>query len=216
MKIYKSNYRNHWISPYTVLEKALWWKPWKHIEYDEPWVQRWVDRIEPISKAVRKVLDWVHPQINYVKIDRYDTWNMDSTLAPIILPMLVQLQQTKHGSPFVDDEDVPEHFGLRSTQAPPKADEWDVDGNHHLRWDWVLDEMIWAFEQLQPDCDWERLYETGHCDFVWEKVAGSDVSEMKHGPNHTLEINLEGRKLHEERIQRGTTLFGKYYRALWD
>jgi len=214
VKIYKSNYRNHWISPYTVLEKVLWWKDWENIEYDTPWVCRWTDRLEPVCKALQRVLDWVHPQVDYIKIDRYDTWNMDSTLAPIILPMLKQLQATKHGSPFVDDVDVPYH--LKSTNAKPKENEWDTDSNHHLRWEWILGEMIWAFEQLQPNCDWERLYETGEVDFVWEKVDGSDVTEMKRGPNHTLEVDFEGRRIHEERIQRGTTLFGKYYQALWD
>ena len=78
-------------------------------------------------------------------IDRWDTWSMDHSLAPIILPMLVQLNNTKHGSPFTDDEDVPE--SIRSTNAAPKENEHEVDEFHHARWEWVLDEMIWAFEQ---------------------------------------------------------------------
>jgi len=84
-----------------------------------------------------------------IRIDKYDTWSMDSTLALIIHPMLIQLKQTKHGSPWIDDEDVPEE--LRSTSAPPKENEWDADDNHHARWDWVLDEMIWAFETHLDD-----------------------------------------------------------------
>ena len=84
-----------------------------------------------------------------IRIDKYDTWSMDSTLALIIHPMLIQLKQTKHGSPWIDDEDVPEE--LRSTSAPPKENEWDTDDNHHARWDWVLDEMIWAFETHLDD-----------------------------------------------------------------
>jgi acetylornithine/succinyldiaminopimelate/putrescine aminotransferase len=44
--------------------------------------------------------------------------------------MLKQLQETKHGAPLVDDEDVPEH--LRSTTAPPRENEWDVDGNQYI------------------------------------------------------------------------------------
>jgi hypothetical protein len=84
-------------------------------------VDRWADRLSPISRALQWVLDLVHPQINYVKIDRWDTWSMDSTLAQIVLPMLRQLQDTKHGAPFVDDDDVPEH--LRSTAAPAKENE---------------------------------------------------------------------------------------------
>ena len=216
MKIYTSNYRNHWISPYTVLEKLLWWKDWENIDYDEPWVTRWADRLEPVSKALQKVLDFVHPRISYVKIDCYDTWNMDSTLAPIILPMLKQLQQTKHGSPHVDDVDVPEHFMIRSTQAKPKENEWDVDSNHHLRWDWVLGEMIWAFEQLQPDCDWEGMYESGTADFKFVKSKDGKVYEMVRGPRDNYKIDRIGMELHQNRIDRGTLLFGKYYQALWD
>ena len=37
-----------------------------------------------------------------IQIDRYDTWNMDHTLALIVLPMLKQLKKEKHGSPMVD------------------------------------------------------------------------------------------------------------------
>ena len=52
-------------------------------------------------------------QVVEVHIDRWDTWSMDYTLAHIVLPMLRQLKETKHGSPEVDDADVPEE--LRST-----------------------------------------------------------------------------------------------------
>jgi hypothetical protein len=79
-----------------------------------------------------------------IKLDKYDTWNMDHTLSLIILPMLKQLKETKHGSPFVDDIDVPEH--LRSFNAAPKENDWDTDEFFFARWDWVMDEMIWTFE----------------------------------------------------------------------
>ena len=55
---------------------------------------------------------------------------MDHTLAMIIVPMLKQLKETKHGAPFVDDEDVPEE--LKSTSAPAKENDWDTDDNHLL------------------------------------------------------------------------------------
>ena len=41
-----------------------------------------------------------------IDIHNYDTWNMDITLAYIIVPMLKQLKEVKHGAPFVDNEDV--------------------------------------------------------------------------------------------------------------
>ena len=95
----------------------------------------WID-----SKRKRKI---------QVRIDKYDTWSMDSTLAHIILPMLKQLKETKHGAPDVDDKDVPKK--LRSTSAPVKENEWDTDDNWFDRWDWVLDEMIWTFSQVNHE-----------------------------------------------------------------
>ena len=98
MKVYKSNYRHHWISPYIILEKVFFWR---EIDYDEPIIEKWADRLQPFSKAYQSVMDFIHPKIDYVKIDRYDTWSMDHTLADIILPMLKQLNTEKHGAPNV-------------------------------------------------------------------------------------------------------------------
>ena len=86
-----------------------------------------------------------------IRIDRYDTWNMDSTLSLIILPMLKQLRDSKHGAPYVDPDDVPKDL------RPKEQDEYGTDDTHFARWDWVLDEMIWAFEQKCLD-DWESDY----------------------------------------------------------
>ena len=147
MKVYISNYRYHWHSPYPLVAKIFRTDDW-----DDPRVEKWAESrlLQGISKGIEKFLNFVYPRIIYVKIDKYDTWNMDSTLKHIIVPMLKQLKETKHGAPFVDDEDVPEE--LKSTSAPPKKDEWDVDDNHFKRWDYVMDEMIYAFE-TDPDLE---------------------------------------------------------------
>ena len=240
MKIYISGYRDHWFSPYTWFDNVFFWTDWskcardKSIEsaldqerkwIDRPdWVEKWTDRLEPISKGIMWVLDRVHPKIEYVKIDRYDTWSMDHTLAPIILPMLKQLQKTKHGSPSVDDEDVPEGLGLRSTEAVAKENEWDTDENWFKRWDWVMDEMIFAFN-CKVDDSWEEAFRSGDIDTVWIPVDedGNEVPKGKHkfyqmkdGPKNTYKCDYEGMRVVEERIQNGFRLFGKYYQALWD
>jgi hypothetical protein len=209
MKIYLSNYRNHWLSPYTILEKVFFWR---EIDYDEPLIDKWSDRLLPFCTAWMKFLDFVHPQIEFVKIDRYDTWSMDHTLSKIILPMLKQLHATKHGAPFVDDEDVPEE--LKSTSAPLKENEWDTDGNHFKRWDYVMEQMIWAFEQ--KNSDWEEQYRSGEHDILWEKDEKTGMSEMKRGPKDTYECDYEGMKVHQAKITNGIRLFGKYYEGLWD
>lgn len=154
-----------------------------------------------------------------VRIDRHDVWNMAETLALIVHPMLLELKDDKHGSPDVDDEDVPEE--LRSTSAPPREKDWDIDDNHHRRWEWVLDQMIWSFEQINTD--WENQFHSGEPDFQFVPAEDSGVDEkgeplfyeMVHGPNHTATFDVDGYKAHLDRIQEGFRLFGKYYMALW-
>ena len=202
MKVYLSKYRYHWISPYTVLEKVFFWR---EIDYDEPIIDKWSDRLTPICQGIQKVLDFIHPKINYVKIDRWDTWSMDYTLSFIVVPMLKQLKETKHGAPFVDDEDVPEE--LKSTSAPPKENDYDTDENHFKRWDWALNEMIWAFEQNLDTNSEEKFFD--HAEW--------DEKEKDFGKNlHKIKIDQPGLKAHQDRKANGFRLFGKYYQGLWD
>jgi hypothetical protein len=220
MKIYLSNYRYHWISPYTILEHIFFWTDWSkcgrnkgviedkdYVDHPE-WVERWANRITPISTAIRVVLDFIHPPIKYVKIDRWDTWSMDHTLAHIILPMLKQLDKEKHGAPYTDDEDVPEY--LRSHMAQPKENEWDTDSLHFMRWDWIIAEMIWAFEQELKDDDESQFYDHSECGdekFPWDK-DGQYISKIK--------VDEKGLEAHQKRKANGFKLFGKYYQNLWD
>jgi hypothetical protein len=88
-----------------------------------------------------------------VTIDKYDTWNLDHTLALVILPALKQFRSKLSGAPKVDDSDVPEN--LRSTSAPA-IEEWETDENWFKRWDYVLDEMINAFELIVEDDDYKQ------------------------------------------------------------
>jgi len=237
MKVYIGKYRDHWISPYTMLDHAFWWTDWSRCARDNSirsleeesryverpaWTERWSDRLTPVSRAIAWVLDRVHPAINYIKIDYWDTWSMDHTLSPIILPMLKQLKAAKHGAPFVDDEDVPDH--LKSTAAPAKENEWDTDANHFDRWDWVMGEMIFAFT-CKVDDSWEEEFRSGDIDMLWVPVDvdGNEVPrgehkyyEMKDGPKNTYKCDYEGMRVVEARIQNGFRLFGKYYQSLWD
>ena len=147
-----------------------------------------------------------------IQIDAWDTWSMDHTLAMIIVPMLKQLKEKTHGAPFVDDEDVPEE--LKSTSAPAKENEWDTDDNHFKRWDYVLDEMIWAFEKLVDD-NWEHEFYSGtHETFTVKREDG--MYEWVKGENNTFKVDHEGINKVNDRINNGTKLFGKYYRGLWD
>lgn len=211
MKIVIGNYRSHWISPYTILEKFFYWRKDYDAYKKEP--PKW---LQTLCEWNQKFLDTVHPRIEYIKIDPWDTWSMDHTLAPIILPMLKELQKSKHGAPCVDDEDVPDY--LKSMNAPRCENEWDTDDNFFKRWDWILGEMIFAFES-KIENDWMEQFKSGVSDVIWvesdEVYEGDTCHEMKHGLSHTLVYDWEAIAAYEARIQNGFELFGKYYRGLW-
>jgi len=181
-------YKN-WFGPFQLAEKILFWK-----DKEDDAVY---DLGEKISETfIDDFLFWIDSKkkrTKKVRIDKFDTWSMDRTLAVIILPMLKQLKATNHGAPFVDDKDVPKH--LKSTSAPEltreEKDCGATDAFHFERWNWVMDEMIWAFEQIVNDSKEHLYFEDG-----------------------TLDV--EGCKAYNKRIDNGTRLFGVYFRGLWD
>lgn len=219
MRVKIGNYIN-WIGPYQIAEKLLFW-----LDKDEDErVHRfgtWLAGGEDKDSLLAKFCTWIHSKQKrqvVVKLDRWDTWNMDYTLALIILPMLKQLKATQHGGGSVDDGDVP--MFLRSTSAPAKENDWDIDANHFKRWEWALDEMIFAFE-CKVDDSWEDQFREGEIDWksvpcAWDLLGKPTMYEMKDGPNHTYKCDYDGMKVVQDRITNGFRLFGKYYQNLWD
>ena len=183
MKVNIGPYRD-WIGPYQLAAKIPFIS-----ESTSDKIGDWL-----ASTWVNDLCHWIDDRKERkieIRIDKCDTWNMDHTLALIILPMLKQLKETKHGSPYVDDEDVPPH--MRHSNA--KTDEFGYDSGDnwvHYKWEWVMNEMIWTFEHLVDD-SWEEKFYT--------KENGFDKLRYK-------EV--------DDRIANGLRLFGKYYRGLWD
>lgn len=180
-----------------------------------------------------KLLSWIHSKQKQkvkIKIDPWDSWNCDSTLSPIILPLLKQLRETKHGSGYIELEDVPEH--LRYTTTEEYSDQLCFEFYHekdvvkqecdvHTRYNWVLNEIIWTFEQLQPDYDWEEQYRSGNLDFhsipcEWDEDGKPLMYKLEHGPNDTYKCDYKATAEHQKRINNGLRLFGKYYQTFWD
>lgn len=184
MKVYLGPHKKWW-GPYQIADLL------QHIgvsedrchEIGERWSKTWL----------KTACEWVEARRGRkikIRIDYYDCWSADHTLALIILPVLKLLKTKKHGSPHVDDEDAPEQ--LRSTAAGAKPefdkDEGDTDGNWHARWSWVMDELIWSFDQIAGD-------EKDEPDISKDKAAW---------------------QAYQDRLDNGLRLFGKYYRGLWD
>ena len=223
MKVFIGPYKN-WIGPYQIADKLFFWvekcpldsELESRLDYrlhdkfgkwlSETWIDgfcNWLD-----SKKKRKI---------EVKIHNYDTWGMYSTLAIIVLPMLRQLKETKHGSPC----DMPA-FSQTSNSSQLCFDFYQIEDDlawdaGHKQWEEILDKMIWSFEQLQPDCDWEGQYT-----IIQPELDLSDYPEDEGKISVPVrwktkgEIDWVGREKHSIKIQEGLELFGKYFQNLWD
>jgi len=240
MRVKIGPYKN-WVGPYQLAEKLMFWVPEEKDEFGFPHTADRVHRfgewlahgsVEPEAEVgevkswgsderpttwLYKFLLWIDSKKEQrieVRIDRWDTWSMDHTLAHIVLPMLKQLKATKHGAPYVDPKECPPELKPKK-QTKKQKDNGETDSTHFERWDWVLDEMIFAFETKVDDGRWEEQFETGESDLQWVKLEDGNY-EMVKGPNDTKEYDWEGRKAYQERISNGFRLFGKYYESLWD
>lgn len=246
MRVNIGPYTN-WFGPYQLAELLCFWVKEVPGEYGIKSKPDWVHNfgewlaygsVEPEPKVgevsswsrdhrestlLNKFLTWVESKKKRkleVRIDKWDTWSMDSTLAHIILPMLKQLKETQHGCAMVDAEDVPENLRVTERQ------EWDaqmdlfdmpIESEVSLteeRWNYVIGEMIFAFE-CKLDDSWEDKFRSGEIDMQWKKLEGG-MSQMIDGPNNTYKCDYDGMKVVENRIQNGFRLFGKYYQNLWD
>jgi hypothetical protein len=181
MKVYIGPYKRY-ISAYHIAEKLLFWKA-KHSDA----VYNFGNRLDNIT-WIKNLCAWINASRTRkisVRIDNYDTWNADDTLAHIILPTLKMLRDNKAGAPYVDNEDVPEHL-----YSPTET--YDTDPMWFARWEYVLNEMIFAFENKLTAWTDESLSDSGPDEYDWNNA-----------------------EIHANRIQNGFRLFGKYYQSLW-
>jgi hypothetical protein len=236
MKVKIGPYKN-WFGPYHLAEKLMFWIPEERDEHGFPhtadrvhkfgeWLAHGsvepepeVGEARPFGGRERKVtllyklLLWIDGKRSRnisVQIDRWDTWSMDATLGHIVLPMLKQLKDTKHGAPDVDDEDVPERL------RPKMRNEYGTDETFFQRWDYVMGEMIFAFETKSGKYqNWESQFYSGKDDTQFVKLEDGNY-EMIRGENDTSHWDKDGAMKYQERISNGFRLFGKYYENLWD
>lgn len=238
MKIYISKPRSHWISPYSIIIHIFFWTDWskcarnnnfipneKYVDHPK-WVDNLADKINPISVGLQWILNKIWPRVEYIKIDYWDVWSMDHTLSPIILPMLIRLKEVKHGSGIVDLEDVPEHLRYTSHGEWNDNKTFDfyddpgavkIECDVHTRYAWLLDELIWTFEQLADENNGEDPFYHGNgvIDFTkYPEDEGKSAIPLRW--KKKPKVDWEGLRRHQARVQNGLRLFGKYYNTLWD
>lgn len=116
MKVFIGPYPR-WIGTYQIAEMFP--------KFMRPYIQEceWLNKLcnYIYSKRRQKVV---------VRIDYHDIWNVDVTLADIILPLLKKYKEESMSFAEVEDEELPEGIEPKSEKA----------------WTWALDEMIFAFD----------------------------------------------------------------------
>ena len=160
-----------------------------------------------------------------VKVENFDTWSLDHTLASIILPALIQLKHTKHGVPSEFTDRIGGDFDGNLVFDFIKEDENEVFDQLCDKWDEVLDKMIWSFQQIVED-NWESNYYHGEGDYEWKEIDETKLNPLTGKVEKLYEmvdknteehwIDFEGMEEHRKRIQEGIDLFAKYYFSLWD
>ena len=92
MKVYIGPYLS-WIGPYQIADKIFFWvKKDPTEEQESRWDYRLHDRFGAwlAGTWAKTLCNWIHSKKDRkiaIRIDKYDTWGMDHTLALIILPM---------------------------------------------------------------------------------------------------------------------------------
>jgi hypothetical protein len=209
MKIDIGPYRNH-ITTHRIKCNYL------ELMYGDDWYDVTEEKYIWIDHIVVGILDGIDfclkPLNKFrsrkvkIKYHDYDTWNLDYTLALIIAPGLKQLKATNHGFGHVDDDDL------------PTACLKEACGEE--RWEWIMDEMIWAFEQHGDEDDTDQYhYNRDQLEMVFADDSGGRIARFndQKDPNKPAYFrDDEGLKKHEERKANGIRLFAKYYKSLWD
>ena len=170
-----------------------WWGPYQvvhlltYLGFSQNTVDKWAEKFpEWITDACL----WVHNKRNRtikVRIDKYDVWSMDSTLAPIILPMLKLLKEDKKSIPFLDVLHQVSRGYQRCFPFYSEGDDTVIDAGEK-EWNAILDKMIWSFEQLIAEPDMEYV---------------------------TDPLGIEKMAKHQKKVSEGLILFGTHYRNLW-
>lgn len=155
-----------------------------------------------------------------IKIEYFDIWNLDRTISLILVPLLKKFKEKDMGAPFIRWSDVPESFKekcIKEIESDPLYKDnprvADEGWNCEEAWMWILDEMIFGFENT--DDDFMDQCSSGNCDYEFVPVEGTELVQMVKGPNHTHVFDAVKYDSLVERAKNGRVLFAKYFTSLW-
>lgn len=147
-----------------------------------------------------------------------DTYSMKSSLSEVIYAGLVKYKEVINGGE--DRKGIPSSITNELEELnilpenhevfDPTKDYWEIC---YKRFDYILDEMIYAFADNEPD--------------IMDYDFSFDFTDRVVNANGTISTNLvctnedenvrhtSDCRLHEERCERGRLLFAKHFNGLW-
>lgn len=133
------------------------------------------------------------PRKEDIRIDRWDTIDICTTLSAIIYPLLLKYKEERKTV-----------LGVPSSIALNKNEE-----DAEKEWVEIIDHMIWSFKQIMEGYKDESLYmeETG-------EGLKFDSSGKLISTGYEI-FDEEGMITYYENIQEGLNLFAKHFRDLW-
>jgi hypothetical protein len=131
-----------------------------------------------------------NPAKNFVKIDSWDTYNLDSSLAKIISKSIEKLIEDIEGYPTLVSQEANAPEGLEGVDL----------------WKWILNEMLFAMNEVAEG-------KPGHDKFFDHSCVDNRASLNEQVSQ--IKVDEEGLKAYEARVQNGCELLGKYFQSLW-
>lgn len=136
-----------------------------------------------------------------IKIDKWDSWSAEETLAMIIAPLLRQLKETTHAyPPILEDTDCT-----------------STDENHScpgaIKWTEILDKIIWSMEEIANGEPNAPEMPTPTIDI--ETSEWTSTRQTQYNPEEMAKYHQDMSE-YLSRVQKGCDLLGQFFRDLWD
>ena len=117
----------------------------------------------------------------YTKFKDREIWDLYTTIAKFTLPRLIAFKKRKQGLPMI----------LLLNDQGVLCEDMEFQRKGNEKWNNILDQIIWSFEQIVNDSDPEKLDGESPEEY-WDRLVEWTT-----------------------KIQTGLDLFGKYFRCLW-
>lgn len=113
------------------------------------------DHVTIFTKTINYIGAKLHTEpIKIVHVTDRDLWSADNLMATVIVQVLKKYRATdRQGAPYVRLFDVPDDLLPTTLEEFENQLDGDADTKFFKRWDYVIDEMIYAFEYITKNND---------------------------------------------------------------